>query len=87
MTIFTFLIVIWAMMLSAFMALLIYRSHLAEHETRLHLYEGEETCFHEEHHQAIIRHKIVHPICVGVGRLTLVMTVVIGVVWVAQKLT
>jgi hypothetical protein len=82
-----FLIVIWAMTLIAFVALLIYRSHLAEHETRLHLYEGQETCFHVDHHHAIRRHKIVHPICIGTGGLAAVMTVAVAVVWVAQKLT
>jgi hypothetical protein len=87
MTTFTFLIVIWAMTLVAFVGMLIYRSHLTAHETRLHLYEGEETCFHVGHHHAIRRAKVVHPICLGTGSLALVMTLVIGGLWVTQKLS
>jgi len=83
----TFLIAIWATLLAAFVAMLVYRSHLTGHEARLHLYEGEETCFHQGHHHAIRRAKIVHPICLGTGGLTALMTLVVGVVWVAQKLS
>jgi hypothetical protein len=83
----TFLIVIWAMTLAAFVALLIYRGHLAEHETRLYLYEGEPTCFHSDTHPAIRKVKIVHPVCLCTGGLTLLMTLALAGFWIAQRLS
>jgi hypothetical protein len=88
MTTLTWLIVIWAIVLVAFVALLIYRGHLTEHETD-QLYLGEEapTSFHRDNDDVIRKVKIVQPICLGMGGLTLLMTLVIAGLWVAQKLT
>lgn len=83
----TLLIVTWAMVLAAFVALLIYRSHLAAHETRLYLGEGEPTCFHQDHDHAIRRVKIVHPVCLCAGGLTLLMTLAMAGYWIVQRLS
>jgi hypothetical protein len=85
----TFLIVTWAMMLAAFVAMLIYRSHLTAHENRLCLDmgEGDPTRYQLDHDHATRRVKIVHPICLGTGSLTLVMTLAIAGLWVAHKLS
>jgi hypothetical protein len=85
----TFLIVTWAMMLAAFVATLIYRGQLIAHENRLclDLGEGEPTRYHLDHDHATRRIKIVHPICLGTGSLTLVMTLAIAGFWIVQRLT
>jgi hypothetical protein len=88
MNLLAFLIVIWAALLVAFIALLIYRSHLTEQET-YQLYLGEEgtTSFHSDVEDMVHRVMIIQPICSGIGNLTLLMTLVIAVIWVSQRLS
>ncbi len=88
MTTLTLLIVIWAVALVAFVALLIYRGHLTEHETdQLYLGEDAPTSFHRDNDEVIRKVRIVQPICLGMGGLTLLLTLAIAGIWVAQKLT
>ncbi len=88
MTTLMLLIIIWAVAGVAFVALLIYRGHLTEHETD-QLYLGEEapTSFHRDNDAVIRKVKIVQPLCLGAGSLTLLMTLAIAGLWVAQKLS
>ena len=88
MTTLSVLIVIWAVMLIAFIALLIYRGHLTEHETdQLYLNEEEPTSFHRDNDAVVHRVMIIHPLCIGAGSLTLVMTLIIAGIWLTQKLS
>ena len=87
MTTLTVLIVIWAVMLIAFIALLIYRGHLTEHETdQLYLTEEVPSPMHLENDAIVRRVKMIQPICTGVGSLTVLMTLAIAGLWVVQKL-
>jgi hypothetical protein len=43
--------------------------------------------FHRDNDAVIRKVKIVQPLCLGAGSLTLLMTLIIAGLWVAQKLS
>jgi hypothetical protein len=78
---------VWGLMVVAFIALMVYRGHLTQHETdQLFLNETVPSHGHEENDAIIHRLQLVQPICTGVGSLAALMTVAIIGVWLAQAL-
>jgi hypothetical protein len=88
MTTLSLMVTIWAVLAVAFVALMIYRGNLTQHETdQLFLNdEAGPSISHQENDEIVRRVNAIQPICKGVGGLTAVMTLAIAGMWVQQLL-
>ena len=85
---FTISVVIWGCISAAFVALMIYRGYLAQHESD-HLYLSEEapSADHLENESFIRRDESIQPLLRGVGGAAILMTVVVVVLWFSKMLS
>lgn len=76
---------IWGIIVTAFVAIMIYRGQLTQHETdQLFLSESALPTAQEENDAIIRRVNMIHPFCQGIGGAAAVLTVLVFGVWVAQ---
>jgi hypothetical protein len=68
---------LWLAVLAAFVALMVYRGHLTQHETdELFLDDLADNSFRKQEHERIVSLvKRVHPYCKGVGGAAAALTV------------
>jgi hypothetical protein len=79
------MIAIWGLMVTAFVALMVYRGHLTQYETdQLFLSENAPPSVHEEQDEIVRRVNFIQPICKGVGGAAAFFTVLIVGMWVAK---
>jgi hypothetical protein len=79
---------IWGLVVAAFVALMVYRGYLSQHETdQLYLSETVPSAGHTENDEVIRRTESIEPICKGVGAAAVLMTLVVAGVWVLQTLS
>ena len=80
------MIAIWTFLVVGFIALMIYRGYLTQHETD-QLFLNEESgpsSLHRENDEIIRRVNFIQPICKGVGGVTVLMTLLIIGVYAAE---
>jgi hypothetical protein len=84
----TTLSVLWIIALAVFVALMVYRAHLTQHETdELFLDDAADQSFRKEEHDEIVRRvNFLQPFCQGTGGLTALLTVAILGLQIAQAL-
>ena len=82
------LIVIWAILTVALIAVMMYRATLTQHETdQLFLNDEAKHCLsHEEHDRIVARVNRLRPLYQGLCGATILMTIVIAGLYVAQVL-
>ncbi len=77
--------VIWGICVTAFVALMVYRGTLTQHETdQLFLSESALPDAQEENDGIIRRVNFIQPFCAGAGVIASLMTIVVFGIWVAQ---
>jgi hypothetical protein len=76
---------IWGIIVTAFVAIMVYRGQLTQHETdQLFLSENALPHTQEENEKIIRRVNKIQPFCAGIGGAAAVLTVLVFGVWVAQ---
>lgn len=88
MTTFSLLVTIWGVLAVAFVALMIYRGNLTQHETD-QLFLNDEAGLsigHQQNDEIVRRVNAIQPVCQGVGGLTAVMTLAVVGMWVQHLL-
>ncbi len=82
------LLVVWAVVSAALVAVLIYRATLTQHETdQLFLNDEVTHCLsHEEHDRIVARVNRLKPLYQGLFGATILMTVIVAGMYVAQVL-
>ena len=81
------MIAIWAVVVTAFVCLMVYRGHLTQHETdQLFLSENAPSFEQEEHNNIIRRVNFIQPFCKGFGGAAVLLTVAIVGIYVASLL-
>jgi len=79
--------VLWGVLTVAFIGLMIYRGNLANHETdQLFLNETTPSSMHAENDMVVRRLNQIGPICNGVGVVDVLLTLVVGAMWIAHTL-
>jgi hypothetical protein len=79
---------VWGLVVAAFVALMVYRGYLSQHETdQLFLSETAPSATHQENDDIIRRSNSIEPICRGVGGAAILMTLVVVGVWLSQMLS
>jgi hypothetical protein len=85
MNVLSVLATVWGIIVTAFVAIMIYRGQLTQHETdQLFLSESALPTAQEENDAIIRRVNKIHPFCQGIGGAAAVLTVLVFGVWVAQ---
>jgi hypothetical protein len=75
----------WALSVTAFVVLMVYRGHLTQHETdQLFLSESAPHSVQDENDAIIRRVNFIQPICKGVGGAAALLTVLTVGVWFAR---
>jgi len=83
----TIITVIWAVVIVAFIILMVYRANLSNHETdQLFLNEATPSSVHMENDDVVRRLNRLAPICKGVGAVAILMSLVVGVMWFIHSL-
>jgi hypothetical protein len=78
---------LWGLAVTAFVALMVYRGYLSQHETdQLFLSEAVPSAGHQENDEIIRRTNSIEPICRGVGGAAILMTLVVAGVWLSERL-
>ena len=82
------LLLIWAVVSAALVAVMVYRATLTQHETdQLFLNDEETVCLsHEEHNRILARVNRIRPLYQGLCGATILMSVLIAGIYVAQVL-
>lgn len=82
------LLILWGVLTLALIAVLIYRATLTQHETDQLFLSEEQTvsASHVEHDQIVAKVARLRPICNGLWGATILMTVVIAGMYIAQVL-
>ena len=82
------LLVIWAVFAVALIAVMIYRATLTQHETDQLFLNDDGTCCknHEEHNRILEKVNQVRPLYQGLCGATILMSVLIASIYVAQVL-
>jgi hypothetical protein len=81
------LTVLWAVIVVAFIALMIYRANLANHETdQLFLNETTPSSSHLENDDVVRRLNQVAPLCKGFGGAAIILSLVVAGMWIAHTL-
>jgi hypothetical protein len=79
---------VWGLVVAAFVALMVYRGYLSQHETdQLFLSETAPSSVHQENDEIIRRSNSIEPICRGVGGAAILMTLVVAGIWLTQVLS
>jgi hypothetical protein len=80
---------LWATIVVAFIALMIYRANLTNHEADQLFLNEEDTpsSMHQEQDDIVRRVNTLGPICKGVGGLAVLMTFAVAGIWFAQTLS
>lgn len=80
--------ILWAIALTAFVALMVYRGHLTQHEEpELFLDDNADMLLRKKEHDRIVRRvQLIQPYCKSTGGLTAALTVLILGVEVARAL-
>jgi preprotein translocase subunit SecG len=87
MTTLSIMLSLWATVVVAFIALMIYRANLTNHEAdQLFLNEDVPSSTHQEQDAIVRRVNTLGPICKGVGGLAVLMTFAVAGIWFAQTL-
>lgn len=83
------LLIVWAVLAAALIAVLIYRATLTQHETDQLFLNDDGTCCasHEEHDRIVARVEKLRPVCQGLTGITVAMTVLIGGMYIAQVIS
>jgi hypothetical protein len=79
---------LWGLFVTAFVALMVYRGQLTQHETdQLFLSESALPSVQEENDEIIRRVNFIQPFCKGVGGAAALFTVLVAGIWIAQLFT
>jgi hypothetical protein len=83
------LTVLWSVVTAVFVALMVYRANLANHETDQLFLNDEDTVSsnHQENDRIVHLMNVLLPICKGVGGATVVLTFALAGVWLSHILT
>jgi len=78
---------IWAIVAAAFVAAVVYRATLNNHETdQIYLNDSEDDSFVEEHNRIVDQTTRLQPLCTGLGAATIVATLALIGVYLFQQL-
>jgi hypothetical protein len=81
------LTVLWAVVMVAFIALMVYRANLANHETdQLFLNETTPSSVHLENDEVVRRLNKVAPLCKGFGGAAIILSLVVAGMWIAHTI-
>lgn len=81
------MLVIWGVVVAAFICLMVYRGHLTQHETdQLFLSENTPEFEREEHETVLRRVRFIQPLCNGVGGVAALLTVTVVGIYVVRLL-
>jgi len=81
------MLVVWSVVLAAFVALMVYRGHLNIHETdQLFLSENSDETLIEEQNAVIRRATLIQPICNGLGGAAALISVLIVGIYIVQQI-
>jgi hypothetical protein len=81
------MLVIWGVVVAAFVCLMVYRGHLTQHETdQLFLSENTPEFEVEEHESVLRRVRFIQPLCNGVGGVAALLTVTVVGIYVVRLL-
>ncbi len=71
---------IWGVLLAAFVAVMVYRGHLTQHETDQLFLNDEDTIspMHQENDEIVRKVNAIQPVCAGVGGAFLTMSLVVA---------
>jgi len=87
MNVFHVIFIIWALLLTAFTALMVYRGHLNNHETdQLFLSDNANEILVEEHNDVVRRATFIQPFCNGLGSAAALVSVLLVGVYVAKNI-
>ncbi len=79
---------VWGLCVAAFVALSIYRGYLSQHETdQLFLSEATPSHTHQENDEIVRRTNSLEPVFRGVAGVSVLMTLVVAGIWLAQTLS
>ena len=79
--------VIWALLLAAFTAVMVYRGHLNNHETdQLFLSDNADEVLVEEQNDVVRRATFIQPFCNGLGGAAALISVLIVGVYMAKNI-
>ena len=77
----------WAVIVVTFIALMVYRANLANHETdQLFLSEETPSSVHQENDEVIRRLNRVLPFCKGFGGAAVILSLLVAGMWIAHTL-
>jgi hypothetical protein len=82
------LTLVWSIVAAAFVALMVYRANLANHETDQLFLNDEETVSsnHKENDRIVHLLNVLSPICKGVGGATVILSFAIAGIWLSHIL-
>jgi hypothetical protein len=85
----TVMIVLWAVVVTAFIVLSIYRAQLTQQQEteQLFLNEDEPSIIHQEQDEIVRRVGMIQPLYRGVGGAAALLTFLVIGTWVAQTLS
>ena len=78
------MLVSWVVVVTAFVLVMVYRGHLTQHETDQLFLSGNNTSVQTEHDDIVRRVNSIQPICQGLGALTVLLTLGIAGMYIAQ---
>jgi hypothetical protein len=83
------LTILWSVVGAAFVALMVYRANLANHETDQLFLNDENTVSsnHQENDRIVRLLNVLTPICKGVGGATVVLTFALAGIWLSHILS
>ena len=84
----TLMSILWIITIAAFIALMVYRGHLTQHETdELFLADAADDSFRKhEHDEIVAKVNFIQPFCQGTGGAAVLITVAIIGVAIAQNI-
>ncbi len=87
MTTLDILTLFWGAVTVAFIAAMVYRANLANHETdQLFLNEETPSSTHRENDEVIRRLNSLAPVCKGLGGVTAILSLLVAGLWIAHTL-
>ncbi len=77
--------IVWGICVTTFVALMIYRATLTQHETdQLFLSDSALPVVQEENEEIVRRVNFIQPFCAGAGGAAAVMSALVFGIWVAE---
>jgi hypothetical protein len=84
----TVMMVVWGVVVTAFVILMVYRAHLTNYETdQLFLSEAAPSAIHQEQDDIVRRVNKLNPLCKGVGGVAVICTLAVGGLWISDLIS